>query len=147
MANNTPTTFVDLYTDDIQRVRENTSNTTVVDIMKRFINQANHDMHLQQNWWWAERRAYVQTKAQYTTGTATVTGGSAAVTGSGTAWNTATGFGWNNVNAGDKFQQLNSGDVYTILTVNSDTSLTLAQNFVPSAGGVAPSSGTYLVFS
>jgi len=66
----------------------------------------------------------------YATGTCTTSG--ATVTGSGTAWNTTvTGSTWANAKAGD---QINFGSAtqnsptatwYTILSVNSDTSLTL----------------------
>src|SRR2546428_4118575 len=153
MASNTPTSFVDIYTDAIQRVRENAANTAVVDIIKRMVNIGLHDLHLQQNWWWAERRGQLQTHPTYSTGTiATSTTSRTIITGTGTLWNTAvSGMGFNNANAGDKLWLGGSGsssgtggDVYVIASVQSDTQLTLADRWV---GTTALGSTTYTIFS
>ena len=146
MSANSPKTYVELYTDVIQRVRENISNTTVVDIAKRLINLANQDIHIQQNWWWAERRSQVATKGAYVIGTvATSTSARTTVTGNGTLWNTAVpGYGWKNANAGDKIQFGGSGDVYLIASVGSDTTLTLTDKWV---GATALSAQSYTIFS
>ena len=63
--------------------------------------------------------------AQYKSGTAEVTQGSAVVTGTGTAWTL-------NVSPGDSFVMAGSGLVYDIGSVDSDTQLTLT---VPYTGG------------
>jgi hypothetical protein len=59
------------------------------------------------------------TNAAYTTGTITVTNGSATVTGSGTSWNTVT-----NAVAGE-YIKLPDGKWYMIAEVGSDTSITI----------------------
>lgn len=59
------------------------------------------------------------TNANYTTGTISVTNGSATVTGSGTSWDTAT-----NAVAGE-YIQLPDDKWYLITVINSDTSLTV----------------------
>lgn len=60
----------------------------------------------------------------YSTGTVAVTNNSAGVTGTGTAWLT-------NIRAGDTFH-ISGGRYYHILSVNSDTSLTLTNAYVGS---------------
>ena len=72
---------------------------------------------------------------QYSKGTVTVTNGSPTVTGAGTSWLT-------NAVAGDLFTVRRSGVVYTILSVDSDTSITLNANF-----GQAGSAGLEYVIS
>lgn len=146
MSANAPATFAELYTDATQRVRENTANTTVTDILKRLINLALHDIHLQQNWWWAERRGTVQTKSTYATGSiATSITARTTITGSSTLWNTAvSGYGWNNANAGDKIVFGGSGDVYVISAVGSDTAITLVDKWV---GASALSGQSYTIFA
>ncbi len=74
---------------------------------------------------------------RYVTGTVAVTNGSASVTGTGTTWST-------NLKAGDKIhfgsasQDSVSAVWYTILTVNSNISITLTANFTgATASGVA----------
>lgn len=68
--------------------------------------------------------------AWYRVGTVSVTSGSPAVVGSGTFWIA-------NAQAGDGFRGPD-GRVYEILTVNSDTSITLAENYLGSnASGAA----------
>lgn len=62
----------------------------------------------------------------YRTGTVSVTNGSAAVTGSGTQW-------IDGAKKGDAMH-LADGRVYEILTINSNTSITLASNYLGSTG-------------
>lgn len=120
-------TFSDLYTDLLNRARVDSSQTMQVTQAKRYINIALIDMHLGngEKFPWAERASRLLTHAPYSTGTVTVATGSASVTGSGTAWNTNDDFGEKNVRAGGKI--LFSGDdtVYEVLSVASDTALTL----------------------
>jgi hypothetical protein len=146
MSANTPTTFEELYTDALQRVRESTAstNTTAIDVMKRYLNQGLQDVHVQQNWPWAERRAVLQTKASYSTGTiATSTASRTAVTGTGTAWTTDNGYGVGNVAVGDKIVFDGAQDVYTVATVPGATSLTLEEKWV---GATALSGATYFAY-
>jgi len=65
--------------------------------------------------------------SQYSTGTATVTNGSATVTGSGTLWLA-------NVSAADSFTIAGDGVMYDVASVDSDTQVTLS---APYAGTTA----------
>ena len=65
--------------------------------------------------------------SQYSTGTATVTNGSATVTGTNTLWLA-------NVTAGDSFTVAGDGVMYDVASVDSDTQVTLS---VPYAGTTA----------
>lgn len=63
------------------------------------------------------------TNANYTTGTISVTNGSATVTGSGTSWNTST-----NAEVGE-YIKLPDGKWYKITAIGSDTSLTIEVSY------------------
>ena len=69
--------------------------------------------------------------SQYSTGTASVTNGSATVTGSGTLWLA-------NVSAADSFTIAGDGVMYDVASVDSDTQVTLSVNYagVTAAGAV-----------
>ena len=69
--------------------------------------------------------------SQYSTGTATVTNGSATVTGTNTLWLA-------NVTAGDSFTVAGDGVMYDVASVDSDTQITLSVNYagVTAAGAV-----------
>jgi hypothetical protein len=101
---------------------------------KRYINIALHDMHVGQGekFSWAERRAVLITKAEYTTGTVAIAQGDTALTGTSTAWDTANAFGVKNMVAGGKIV-INGGDeVYEIASVTDDTNAVLASDFIKS---------------
>lgn len=72
--------------------------------------------------------------AGYTTGTIAVTNGSPTVTGTGTAWE-------DKLAAGDKIRLASSRVWYTVLSVDSDTQITLSANFAE-----ATASGESYVF-
>jgi len=130
-----PTTFLDLFTDLMNRVRSDTGTTSRSDQAKRYINIALHDMYIQngEKFPWAERRSVLVLQPSYATGTiALVEGKSAGVdhTGTGTLWDTpnaATSV--NNVNAGGKMVFAGQTDVYTVSTVSADVTLTLAERY------------------
>jgi hypothetical protein len=129
MSTTTPTTFADLYTDAINRVRASTSDSSTVEMMKRYINQANHDVHIQQNWPWAERNGQLILHPTYSTGTVSITTGSSrlAVTGSSTAWTSdASNYGFNNARIGGKMLLGSSVNIHRVATVGGATSITLA---------------------
>lgn len=65
--------------------------------------------------------------AWISSGTVTVSNGSAAVTGIGTTWNIGVQRGWGFVGP--------DGRVYEVASINSDNSLTLATPFLGSSGG------------
>lgn len=84
---------------------------------------------------WRERRAelVVATVAPYSTGTASITEGTAALTGSGTTW---TGF------EARKFALGYSEPIYRVSSVGGATAITLARNYLE--GDV--SGGTYVIY-
>lgn len=125
------TTFSDLYTDLLQRMRLNTSVAASVEQAKRYINIALHDMHLgfDYKFPWCERQTYLQTKAPYSTGTVTIAKGASSITGTGTAWNTANAFGVTNAVASGKFKIEGINTIYKISAISGDTSATLWQRF------------------
>lgn len=143
-ATSTPTTFSDLYTDLINRVRDNSSTTAIANYARRYINQALHDLHIQNNFPWAERRAVLQTHATYQDGTVAIALATrTTVTGTSTLWNTAvTGMGFNNARAGGKMT-FDNIDVYTVSAVGSDTAITLTDRYV---GDTALSGASYTYF-
>lgn len=135
-----PTSYVDLYTDLLNRMRADTTTTSIITLAQRYINAALHDFHIQQNWPWAERRTRITTAPTYTTGTIAVADGArTTITGTSTLWNTAiTGLGRNNVIAGGKIRPGGSDNTYTVSVVNSDTSITTVETVVDNLGtGIA----------
>jgi hypothetical protein len=140
----TPTTFSDLVTALLNRMRSQTGVTATTEIAKSFLNTALQDIHLgtQYKLPWAERSGVLRTQNDYSTGTVTITQGSTTLTGASTLWNTANVFAVNNVRAGGKIVIEGGVDVYEVSSVASDTSLTLTQRYV----GSDVSAGTYLYF-
>lgn len=141
----TVTTFLDMQTDLVNRVRDNISTSAVVVLAKRYINQALQDLHIQNNFPWSERRATLQTHALYDTGTVSIsTGTRTTVTGASTLWNTAvTGMGFNNARAGGKIVFAGEPDPYVVSAVGSDTAITLTDRWL---GDTSLSGATYRYF-
>ena len=52
-----PSTYADLYTDLLNRVRADSTTTSQLTLAKRYINVALQDVHIQQNWPWATELA------------------------------------------------------------------------------------------
>lgn len=129
------TTFSDLYTDLQNRVRITTGVTASENQAKRYINVALHDMHLgtEYKFPWAERQGRLITHARYTTGTVTIAAGATAFSGTSTAWNTATGYGFNNMRAGGKITFSGQLEPYEVNSVSSDTAGVLTDAYVGSA--------------
>lgn len=125
-------TFLDLTTDLINRVRENVGTTAAATIAKRYINVANQDVYLlgAEKMPWTERRATITTHERYVTGTLTATRGSTAITGAGTAWNTNNADGVPNMRAGGKLTISGSQDVYSVVSVGSDTAAVIAPAYI-----------------
>lgn len=139
-----PTTFSDLQTACANRLRVSASDTSTLTQIKRMLNEGLHDVHIQQNWPWAERQGILITHAPYTTGTVAIsTSARTTVTGSSTLWNTAvTGMGFNNARAGGKMK-FDTTDIYTVSSVGSDTAITLATRYI---GDNALSGASYTYF-
>lgn len=127
-----PTTFSDLYTDLLQRVRVTTSISATAEQAKRYINTALQDIHLgfDYKFPWCERQGYLRTKAPYSTGTVTAVKGSGTLSGTGTAWNSNNDHSVKNVVGHGKFIIEGSSEVYKVNTVTNDTSLALYTNFM-----------------
>lgn len=138
------TTFSDLYTDLLNRVRVSTAVTASVEQAKRYINIALQDIHLgfEYKLPWCERQHYLTTSAPYTTGTLSSTVGGLTLTGSGTAWNTVNSYSRRNVVAGGKFHMAGEAEVYKVSTVTNDTSVNLWQRYV-GASNLSGSAYTY----
>ncbi len=138
------TTFLDLYVDLQNRVRDQTGVTASRDIAKRFINMALHDIHIgfSEKLPWAERLAVLRTQADYSTGTVAINKGATALTGASTLWNTNNDFSVTNVRTTGKFVIGGSEEVYTISAVGSDTSVTLNEPFIDTTVTAA----TYVYF-
>lgn len=124
-------TFSDLYTDLTNRIRAQTGTSGPVDQMKKYINMALQDIHIgaRERMPWAERQSVLVTQPNYTTGTVSISQGSAALTGTSTAWNTNNSWGVANVRKYGKFV-LNGGlENYEVASVASDTAATLSSAF------------------
>lgn len=126
------TSFVDLYTDLQNRVREATGVTSTENQAKRYINIALHDMHLgfEEGFPWAERRDKLITHAEYKVGTLRIREGTADLVGTGTSWNTNNAQGVGNIGVGGKIVIDGGVNVFEILSVTNDTTATLVSNFV-----------------
>jgi hypothetical protein len=105
------TDFSDLYTDLMERVREDTSLTATKNLAKRWINTAFSDRFP-----WAERRAVLVTQPKYTTGTVAISKGGTALVGTDTLWATANDFSVNNMRVGG--------------TVTDDTNAVIGSAFI-----------------
>ena len=106
----TPITFLDLYTDLMNRTREDTSIAATIVQAKRYINVALQDMHLGtgEKFPWAESRATIQTIKKRSDGTVAIIKGTRTVTGTGTA------FG--NILPGDKLTVDGRDEVYELVS-------------------------------
>lgn len=140
-----PQTFLDLYTDLLNRMRADATTATQIVLAKRYINIANQDVHVQQNWPWAERRTVLQTHAPYTTGTVSIAlAARTTVTGVSTLWNTTvTGMGFTNARAGGRMVFAGALDPYVVDSVSADTTLTLTDRWL---GDTALSGATYTYY-
>ena len=129
---------------------DTTSGGTAETLAKRYLNIALHDIHIQQNWPWAERNGVVITRPPYSDGSLSIaTSARTTIAGTNTLWNTAvSGMGFNNMNVGGKVY-LTGGEVYKVSAVASDTSATLQTRFTQNltiASDYALSYGSYTYY-
>lgn len=138
------TTFSDLYTDLLQRVRVSTSVSATVEQAKRYINIALHDIHLGFDYKlpWCERQTFLRTKAPYSTGTISVTNGSMSVTGTSTVWSTVNAYNETPVLSQGKILIDGSPEVYRVASISSNTAMTLYERFI----GDTDTDATYTYF-
>ena len=138
------TTFSDIYTDLLNALRIDTSQTSTVTQCKRAVNKAIHDIHVgrTEKFPWCERRATLITQPEYTTGTVAISKGSTSLVGTSTAWATANDFSANNMRVGGKIVIDGKEEVYEITAVGSDTTATLGSSFIETTVTAA----TYVYF-
>ena len=133
------TTFSDLYTDLMNRVRVTTGQTATDNQAKRYINIALHDMHLghQYKFPWCERQATLIVQAPYETGTVSIAVGSTSLAGASSTWNTNNSYGVANMRAGGKVTIAGTTDIYRVSSVTNDTTATLSTRYVASSDASA----------
>lgn len=128
----TVTTWADLYGALIGDMRTNTGLTATVEKAKRFIDEGHHWIYNTHGtkFHWAERRAFIKTHAEYSDGTIAATIGSATLTGTDTLWNTNNDHGQPNARAGGRIVIGGGTTIYNVLTVPSDTSMTISPEYI-----------------
>jgi hypothetical protein len=122
---------------DIQNQIVTISNVTQqTDLIKKSVNIALMRIAEYFEWpFYMVANGVINTTAPYSTGTCTVTNGSASIVGTGTLWTSAM--------VGRKFRFFNDQAYYRIKTVNSSTSITLS---TPYQGSTNSSGSTYIVY-
>lgn len=125
------TTFQDIYTEILNRMRQPTNVTAVTEQSKRYANIALHDMvfGFEYKMPWLERDAVLQVRAPYMTGTVAIAAGSTTLTGTSTLWTTADVYGLNNARTTGKIS-LGDSNIYTINAVSGAGTITLNQRYV-----------------
>lgn len=125
------TSFSDLYTWLLNRVRADTSQTATTTQAKQAINMGLQDMHLGTDYKfpWAERSGRLILRAQYSTGTVTATLGSATLSGTSTLWTTADAFGTANARTNGKIVVAGGPTPYTVSAVGGAGTITLSSAF------------------
>lgn len=131
MANND---FLRLQTDLADRVNVDISVAANLTRLKRYINQTVQDVSGRWPWKWLERRQMIQTVADQTDGTVSITNGATAVTGVGTAFVADDAY-----NSYIQFE--GNSDWYLITARSSGTAITIDQAF----GQTTLSGATYTV--
>lgn len=129
------TTYLDLKTDLMNRVRVTTGVSATDTQAARYVNISLQDIHVGTDYVfpWTERRAFLTTHAPYTTGTLSVTAGSTSLVGASTLWNTANVYNQNNMRVGSKITIAGGHDIYRVSTVTNDTAATLETRYVASS--------------
>ena len=113
-------------------------------IAKRLINTSLHDMHLGTDYKfpWAERHGRLIVRAQYTTGTVTITKGSTTLTGTSTVWTTTDAFTIANARANGKVLINGGRTPYVVSSVGGAGTITLTSQFTEDD----VTDGTYIYF-
>jgi hypothetical protein len=137
-------TFSDIYTEILNKMRQPTNITSIIEQAKRYANTGLHDMvfGFEYQLPWLERDAVLLTRAAYTTGTVSIDRGSTTLTGASTLWTTTDDFSIANARASGKIS-FGDGNVYGIDEVASATSITLLTRYVEDDDLAAGASYTY----
>lgn len=138
------TTFSDIYTEILNKMRQPTNVTAISNQAKRYANQGLHDMvnGFEYKLPWLEREAVLRTHAMYQTGTVAITRGSTTLTGTLTLWDTVNAYNEANARTTGKVT-LGGTDIYRITTVGGPGSITLENRYVADSDLAAGSSYTY----
>ena len=125
------TSFLDIYTEILNRMRQPTTVAAITEQAKRYANIALHDMVLgfEYHLPWLERDSFLTTNAPYTTGTVSIPRGSTALTGVSTAWTTTNAYGTANARTIGKIV-LGDANIYNITTVTDATNIVLTQRYI-----------------
>lgn len=144
-AATTPVTFADLYTALLNKVRESTTASAVINKAKGAIDYALQDMHIgfAEKVPWAEREATLILRPRSTTGTVSINRGSTTLTGVATGWTTADDFGIAAARAGGKIRIDGTQTLYRVSAVGGAGSITLASAYV---GDDVAAGSTYVYF-
>ena len=137
------TTFADIYTEVLNKMRQPTNVAAITAQAKRYVNTALYDIVIgfEYKLPWLERSAFLTLQTPYTTGTVSISQGSTTLTGASTVWTTVNAFGVTNARVGGKIVIAGSTDIYTVIAVNGSVTLTLDNRFI--AATVAAVSYTY----
>lgn len=128
-------TFVDLQNEVSAQTGLDLTDTTNKTNIKRWINFVQQDILARYPWPYMEGRETVVTVPDYTTGTVSITSGTASVSGSGTTFTSAMG-------GGQYFIQFaGENDWYKIKTFGGVTALTLDINYI----GTSLTDATYII--
>lgn len=129
----------DFCTDVAQRATQSssqtaTNNETLQTHLVRQFNLFHKDFNKRYAWPWRQKQVFVQSVANYVTGTVSVTNGSRTVTGAGTAWTSA---------MAGRILKLDSDDeLYEILSVSGAGTLVLKTPYLGASSGGA----SYLIW-
>lgn len=127
------TSLLQLQTEVGDRLNLDYTQSAYATRLTRWANLIQNDISSRYPWPWLLTNTFVQTVADYTTGTITGTAGSTALTGNATAWTSASP---NQTNT--YIQPANDTNWYQVKTVVSGTSITLANPLT-----AAVTAGTY----
>lgn len=137
-------TFSDIYTEILNKMRQPTTVTAIINQAKRYANTGLHDMvfGFEYKLPWLERDAVLITAAPYTTGTVEITRGSTTLTGTSTLWTTTNSYGVANARTTGKID-LGDGNIYGLSAVGGAGTITLATRYVADTDLAAGATYTY----
>src|SRR4051812_42486678 len=137
-------TFSDIYTEILNKMKQNTNVTAIINQAKRYANTGLHDMvfGFEYKLPWLERQGSLIVQGPYTTGTVALSIGSTSLVGTSTLWTTTNNYGVANARTTGKIS-FSDGNIYPVTTVGGAGAITLGQRFVASA---ALSAASYTYF-
>ena len=139
------TTFSDIYTEILNKMKQPTNIAAITSQAKRYANTALGDMVLgfEYKLPFLERSATLTLQAPYSTGTVAITAGSTTLTGTSTLWTTTNTYGVANARVGGKILLAGYTDIYTVTAVGGAGTITLNNRFV---GTTLAAGTTYIYF-